>query len=271
MIKTGMAVIGLLFASGWAHADDYPSPTNERVRLSIGAVRVSTSTNVLLDSSIGLPGNAINAEDTFGLSGSDFEAKFQIVVRAGERHRLRFDYFSLDRTGNTTLGANALPIVFKDVVFEQGDPIETNMSLRTLGISYEYSFIHRERFEVAAALGLNDTDISLRARVQTEFRHVDQREDQAGPLPTLGLDATYVLSKRFYVDGRFQYMKASIDHLDGLLSFYEVSAQYRLRPNIAFALGYTSIKAYVDSRQPKDSGYFNFVTRGPEMFVRVAF
>jgi hypothetical protein len=157
------------------------------------------------------------------------------------------------------------------VVFEQGDPIETNMSLRTLGISYEYSFIHRERFEVAAALGVNDTDISLRARVQTEFRHVDQSEDQAGPLPTLGLDATYVLSKRFYVDGRFQYMKASIDHLDGLLSFYEVSAQYRLRPNIAFALGYTSIKAYVDSRQPKDSGYFNFVTRGPEMFVRVAF
>ncbi len=38
-------------------------------------------------------------------------------------------------------------------------------------------------------------------------RHVDQTEDQAGPFPTAGLDATYVFSKRFYVDGRAQYMQ----------------------------------------------------------------
>ena len=269
MKKTGLAFASLVLASSLAHGDDYPSPTNERVRLSIGAMKVSTTTNVLLDSSAGLPGTALNAEDQFGLSGSSWEPKFQVTVRAGERHRLRFDYFSLDRTGSSTLAQSAL--VFKDVVFLQGDPITTTMNLRTLGISYEYSFIHRERFELAASVGLNDTDISLRARVQTEFRHVDQLEDQAGPLPTIGLDTTYVVSKRFYVDGRVQYFKASVDHLDGLLSFYEASVQYRLRPNIAFALGYSSIKAYVNSRQTTNGGYFSFVTKGPEAFVRVAF
>jgi opacity protein-like surface antigen len=271
MKKIGMALASLALAASLAHADDYLSPTNERVRLSIGAMRVSTTTDLRLDGSGGLAGNAISGEDDFGLASSSFEPKFQIMVRAGERHRLRLDYFSLDRTGHTTLGATAQPIVFKDVVFVSGDPIATTMNMRTLGITYEYSFIHRERFELAASVGVNDTDISLRARVQTEFRHVDQSEDQAGPLPTLGLDTTYVLSKRFYLDARMQYFKASIDHLDGLLSFYEVSAQYRLRPNISFALGYNSIKAYVDSRQAKTSGYFDFVTKGPEFFVRVAF
>jgi hypothetical protein len=261
-------------AMGWpsgARADDYPSPTDERVRLSLGAMRMSTSTNLQLDSSANFAGSTINAEDQFGLPGANWEPKFQVMVRAAERHRLRFDYFSLDRTGNSQLALDAQPIVLKDVVFQPGDPIQTSLSLRTLGLSYEYSFIHRERFELAATVGVNDTDISLRARVQTQFRHVDQLEDQAGPLPTIGLDTTWVVSKRFYVDGRIQYFKANVDHLDGLLDFYELSAQYRLRPNIAFALGYSSIKAYVNSRKVGDGGYFDFVTKGPEAFVRVAF
>jgi hypothetical protein len=154
---------------------------------------------------------------------------------------------------------------------QTGDPVETDLSLRTLGISYEYSFIHREKFELAATIGINDTDISAQARVSTETRHVNQTEDQAGPFPTLGLDTTYVLSKRFYLDGRAQYFKLNVDHLSGTLSFYEAAALYRLRPNISFALGYTSARADLASRQTKNSGYFDFDTKGPELFVRVAF
>jgi hypothetical protein len=268
MIKNGMALLALILAAGLAHADDYLSPTDERVRLSIGVMRVASTTALRLDSSTGVPGTPVNAEDEFGLDRSDFEAKFEAVVRVGGRNRLRFDYFSLDRTGNTTLTA---PIVFRDVVLQTGDPVATDLSLRTLGITYEYSFLHREKFELAATLGINDTDISARARVSTQTRHVDQTEDQAGPLPAIGLDGTYVISKRFYVDARAQYFKLAVDHLNGTLSLYELAALYRFRPNVAFALGYNSIKADLDSRQTKNAGYFDFSTKGPEFFVRIAF
>jgi hypothetical protein len=272
MIKNGMAMLALTLTAPLAatlvHADNYLSPTEERVRLSLGVMRVSSTTSLRLDSSQGVPGTPIDAEDTFGLDRSDFEPKFQAMVRVGERHRLRFDYFTLDRTGQTTLAA---PIVFRDVVLQSGDPVNSNLSLRTLGISYEYSFLHRDKFELAATIGINDTDISARARVATQTRHVDQREDQAGPFPTIGLDATYVLSKRFYFDARAQYFKLAVDHLDGTLSFYELAAFYRLRPNIAFALGYTTARADLNSRQTNDGGFFNFNSKGPEFFVRVAF
>lgn len=268
MIKNGMAVLALILAAGLAHADDYLSPTDERVRLSLGFMHVSSATSLRLDSSQGAPGTPVDAESTFGLDPSDFEVKFQAMVRVGERNRLRFDYFSLDRTGNTTLTA---PIVFRDVLLQIGDPVETDLSLRTLGISYEYSFIHREKFELAATIGVNDTDISARARVSTQTRHVDQTEDQAGPLPTIGFDTTYVLSKRFYFDARAQYFKLAVDHLNGTLTFYELAGLYRFRPNVAFALGYTSTKADLDSRQTKNSGFFDFSTKGPEFFVRIAF
>jgi hypothetical protein len=87
----------------------------------------------------------------------------------------------------------------------------------------------------------------------------------------MGLDSTYVISKRFYLDARAQYFKVAIDHLDGSLGFYEFDALYRLRPNVSFALGYTATKAILDSRKPGNSGYFAFDSKGPELFVRVAF
>jgi hypothetical protein len=268
MIKNGMAVLTLALIATFAHADDYMSPVDERVRLSLGFMHVSSTTNIRLNSSANVPGTQVNAEHELGLDRSDFEPKFQAMVRAGERHRLRFDYFTLDRTGNATLSA---PIVFRDVVLQVGDPVQTNLSLRSLGINYEYSFIHRERFELAATIGLNDTDISAEARVATQTRHVDQKKDQAGPLPTIGLDSTYVLSKRFYIDARAQYFKLAVDHLDGSLGFYELAGLYRFRPNVSFALGYTVAKATLTSRQNKTGGHFDFDSRGPELFVRIAF
>jgi hypothetical protein len=274
MIKNGMAalilapVATLTLIGAPAHADDYLSPTDERVRLSLGVMRVSSTTDLLLDSTSGVPGTPVNAESMFGLSPSDFEPKFEAVVRVGERNRLRFDYFSLDRTGEVTL---TQPIVFRDAVLQVGDPVQTDLSLRTLGISYEYSFLHHEKFEIAGAFGINEIDISARARVTTQFRHVDQSEDSAGPFPTFGLDATYVISKRFYVDARAQYFRVAVDHLTGSLTLFEADILYRLRPNVSFALGYTGLRADIDSRQASTSGYFDFDSKGPEFFIRVAF
>jgi hypothetical protein len=268
MIKNGLAVLPLALIATLAHADDYLSPTHERVRLSMGFVHLSTTTGIRLDSSQGVRGTPIQLENVLGLDSSNFEPKFQAMVRAGERHRLRFDYFTLDRTGNTTLSS---PYVFRDVTLQVGDPVETNLSIRSLGITYEYSFIHREKFELAATLGIHDTDISTRARVFTQTRHVNQAEDQAGPVPTLGLDSTYVISKRFYVDARAQYFRVAVNHLNGSLGFYELAGLYRFRPNVAFALGYTATKANLTSRKINNSGYFNLDSKGPEFFVRVAF
>jgi hypothetical protein len=268
MKKSGVGLIALALFATLAQAEDYSSPTEDRVRLSLGVARYSNNTDIQINSSTDVAGTPINAEDQFGLDKSDYEAKIQAMVRVGERHRLRFDYFSLDRTGQTTV---TQPIVFRDVVLQPGDPLNSDLSIRTFGITYGYSFLHSDRYEVAATIGINDTDISARARVQTQARHVDQTEDQAGPIPTLGLDATYVVSKRFYFDARAQYFRIRIDDLDGSLGLYELDGLYRLRPNISFAVGYTSLRAHLTSAQAKQGGLFNFNSSGPEIFLRVAF
>ena len=268
MNKQALALVALTLTAGAVHAEEYLSPTEERVRLSLGFFYYSSNTNLRVDSSAGTAGTPLVAEDDFGLDKHNFEAKFQAMVRVGERHRVRFDYFSLDRTGSKTLDQS---YVFKDVVLQPNDPLNATLSMRVLGVTYGYSFIHREHFEIAATLGVNVTDLSARARVTTAVRHVDQSIDQAGPLPLAGLDATWVISKRFYLDGRAQYARASISDFDGSLGFYEVDALYRLRPNIAFGAGYSLVKADLTDTKKGDSGIFDFDTKGPTAFVRVAF
>jgi hypothetical protein len=79
------------------------------------------------------------------------------------------------------------------------------------------------------------------------------------------------LSKRFYLDGRAEYMHLSLNELSGSLGYGELDVLYRLRPNIAFALGYNYVRANLESTQIKQSGYFDLTSKGPEFFVRVAF
>ncbi|MGA2190722.1 MAG: hypothetical protein ABSH33_19550 [Steroidobacteraceae bacterium] len=252
-----------------ARADDYFSPTDDHVRISLGAMYVSSATNLRSDSSAGVEGTDINAEDQFGLAKSDFEPKFQAMVRVDTRQRLSFDYFTLDRTGGAVVNGNE--IFFRDVVFFPGDPLQTQLSLRTFGITYGYSFWHSETLEIAGTVGVHVTDVSSEAKVETPARHVIQTEDQAGEIPTVGIDATWVASKRFYFDARAQYLTAHVDNIDGSLGIYQFDALYRYRPNVSFALGYTDIRAHISSTQSSDSGFFDFSTRGPEMFVRISF
>jgi hypothetical protein len=268
MKKFSVAVVTLAFFATLAHADDYLSPTEERLRLSLGVIRTSNTTDLQVDSSTGVAGTPINAEDQFGLDKSDYEPKFQAMVRVQERHRLRFDFFQLDRDGSTTVTE---PIIFRDVLLQPGDPLNSNLSLSTFGITYEYSFFHTEKYELAATIGVTETDISARARVTTQARHIDQTEDQAGPFPTAGLDGTFVFSKRWYVDGRAEYMHLSYNNLAGSLGYGEFDVLYRLRANIAFALGYNIVRANLESSQAKQGGYFDFTSKGPEVFVRVSF
>jgi hypothetical protein len=252
-----------------AHADDYLSPTDERLRVSLGAMHVSTATRVRANSSSGMPGTEVTGEKEFGLEKSDFEPKFQAIVRVASRHRLSFDYFTLDRSGNAIVGAT--PIVFRDVTFQPNDPMQTKLSLRTFGITYEYSFWHSEQLEIAGTFGVHPTEISASVRVQTQTAHIYQTENQAGPVPILGMDASWVVSKRFYLDGRAQYLKVHINDIDGSLGLYEFAALYRYRPNVSFAVGYTDIQAHLLSKRTTNSGLFDFSTKGPEMFVRIAF
>ena len=265
----GGAALGLALLAPLAHADsDYISPSDDRLRVSLGVMKVSSSTTIRADSTTGVAGTVLDGEGQFGLDKSDYEPKFEVMVRAGTRNRLWLNYFTLDRQGSTIVQQ---PIVFRDVVLQPGEPLQSELDLRLLSLTYGYSFWHGEKVELAATLGITSVSINAQAKVATEQVHVNETETAAGPFPTPGIAATWSITKHFYLDGRVQYLNLHINDLDGSLGMGELDAIYRLHPNVAFALGYTEVKAHVDSTKTSDSGLFNFNSKGPQLFVRVSF
>jgi hypothetical protein len=234
--------------------DDYLSPTEDRVRISLGVMRLGSVTDIRVAGATGIPGTTLNAENDLGLDSHDVEPKFGLMVRAGENSRIRFDYFTLDRKATKSFALG--PSDYENVVLLTGDPVQSDLDVRLVGITYGYSFWHGDRLELAATFGVNDADLSSQVRVNTETRQVFARKDLAGPIPTPGLDATWVVNKHFYLEGRAQYLKVAVGHYDGSLSIVELDALYRFHPNITVALGYTDV--HTDSK-------------GPQVFLRVAF
>jgi hypothetical protein len=270
MNRRALPVLALCLAASVAVADgDYVSPTDQRFGITLGIIDVRPSTTLRVDQSNGTEGTTLNGESDLGLDSSRIEPKFDFMVRAGERHRVFFDYFTLDRDDTKVL--NNGPYAYGGVVLLEGDPVTTNLSLRVLQLTYGYSFWHGENLEIAATLSINDAEIESSVRVSTEQRHVYDSQSLAGPFPAPGLMLTWVASKRFFFDATARYLKVAIDHIDGSVGIYEFDAQYRLRPNISFGVGYADTRANFLSRKSTDTGYFSFDSKGPEAFVRVAF
>ena len=256
--------------AGSARGDDaYESPTLDKIRVSLGINQTNATTSFQLNSSDGTPGTVIDGENTLGLAPKQVDPEFEVEVRAGERSRLRINYAALDRDDTRTL--TGVPLLYGGRMLLLNDPVETNLSIRAFGLTYGYSFVRNDRLELAATLGVSDVDINSRITVATATRHVDIIHSFAGPFPTPGLEVTWVLSRRFYIDGHAQYLKASINKLSASTGQYELHALYRLRPNISFALGYSSLTSDLTSRKPGSEGFADFRARGPQFFVRVSF
>ncbi len=265
----GSAALGLALLAPLAHADsDYASPSDDRLRVSLGVMKVSSSTTLRADSSTGVPGTVIDGESQFGLDKSDYEPAFEVMMRAGTRNRLWFNYFTLDRDGSPVLQE---PILFRDALLQPGEPLQSELDLRVLTITYGYSFWRSEKLELAATLGVSSVQINAQAKVATEAVHVNETQTAAGPYPTPGFAATWSITKHFYLDGRVQYLDLHVSDVSGSLGLGEIDAIYRFHPNLALGLGYTEVKAHVDSTKLSDSGLFDFNSKGPLLFVRVSF
>jgi hypothetical protein len=108
-------------------------------------------------------------------------------------------------------------------------------------------------------------------------RNIRERQEAVGAFPTLALDGTWRVSKRWSLNARGQRFSTSIDEFRGSLAEYHGDVQYRWRRNFALGLGYSRFKTLVDvgadgSTSNNDlTGRFDQDMKGPEVFFRASF
>jgi hypothetical protein len=218
------------------------------------------------DNSAGALGTELTGEKDLGLDDELNQATLEMMFRMLDRHRIRADFFQLKRNGTAQLTRQ---VQFGDDTYTASDQVVTTSDIRFFGLTYTYSFIHAERFEFSAGVGLHLFQVEGMTSVPA--RRLQQDFDAAGPFPTLAVDGTYRVTKRFSLNARAQYFGVGIDTVDGSLGIYHADVQFRAWPNLAFGLGYTKTSLHVDSTDDSFSGRLFIDVKGPEAFARVSF
>lgn len=244
------------------------SPITDRFALRITYFAPSLDTQFRLDpDATPPPGTELNAEDDLGLADHKSQARMEMIIRLRERNRLRVDYFKLSRFGNQVIDQ---PIVFGNNTFNINDRVQSMLEWRSLGLTYTRSFWRSERFEIGGGLGI----ALLEARVTgaVTARNIREERSSPGAFPTLALDGTWRISKRWSFNGRAQRLSANVSDVHGMMSDYHGDLQYRWRENFSTGLGYTKLRTAVDVVDDTDfAGRFHQNVSGPEFFIRASF
>jgi hypothetical protein len=247
---------------------DIASPVTDHFYLRGTYFQGTVDTTLRLDSSGSTTrdGTVLSGEDDLGLDDVVDQARMEFDIRLRERHHLRIDYFKLDRFKEQALPRD---IEFGDFTFDAGDTFRSKLNWHMLSLTYTYSIFRFERFEAGIGMGLHVIEAQAEGNQPGTLNR--ESDSEAGIFPTVALNASFRISKRWAVTARGQSFSAGVDGFDGSLSDYHADIQWRWKKNFALGLGYSAIESdinVVDTDQPL---LFNMKTSGPELFFRASF
>jgi hypothetical protein len=211
-------------------------------------------------------GTQINGEKDLGMDSRTPQGRIEIMFRLRERNRLRVDYFGSNRRADHLLTKE---IQFGDQLFNAGDRATSSLDWRSFGLTYTYSFIRTDRFEVGTGLAVNFVQAEAIGAVPA--RNLRQEVSGSGAFPTIPLDLTWRISRRFAVVARGQYLRASVNNFQGSMAEYHGDFQYRWKPNFSLGAGYTIMREFLEVNDANFPGFFRLNIRGPEAFFKVSF
>lgn len=261
-----------LLAAGVAPAEDrLGNPLEDHFRLTAGWFMASTSTDIRLDattlvSGMATPGTSLSAEDDLGLRNRSDLADVEAELRMRKRHKVRFNYFQLNRKASAMLSRQ---IRFGDDLYQINDRVDSQLDISSFTTTYSYAILRRERFQIETSLGLQLMQFEAQARVPA--RNLDEEETQTGPVPALGVQATVRFNRHLHAEARAEYLSPKVGDLEGTFKTLRGSVWYRFNRNLAAGLGYALLDSEVTSKDPGDSGQFQFRNEGAELLFRASF
>jgi hypothetical protein len=267
-----LAALGLACWS--ARAEDAPDLLQDPFYLALGSFILNTDTELRLDGDAGEVGTPIDWERDFGDDDLN-RFRFDGYWRFGERHKLRGLVFSSSRDTSRTVRDD---IQWGDVHF----PAEANLSVEfkftVYELAYEYAFMRRDTYEVAANFGLHYTEMeaTIAGDLAIEGDEIVSGEfsesgDIGAPLPVIGLRGTWGLPHNFWIDASVQSFAASFDEYDGNLSDLRLMLTWQPKKWLGLGVGYNQFNVNVDVTKDRYSGSIDWTYKGPMIFYSASF
>ena len=251
------------------HRHETPSPITDHFYIRGTFYDPQVRTHLRVDPSQAAPGvtgTPVNGENNLGLPDRLRQGRVEFMFRLRERSKVRVDYFEADRSGSKVL---ANDVVFGNQTFAGGQRTQTSLDWRQFDITYTYSLVRNDRFEVGTGVGIYFLQVDAIGQVPAQNQR--QEVTAATPFPALPLDLTWRISSRWAATVRGAYLKATLSGFRGWYADSHEDIQYRWNPNLAIGLGYAAIRTSLTRRGGSFPGAFAMSISGPEAFVRFSF
>ncbi len=277
ILLPAVAAFLLLIGIGDALAQERPAwrddPLGDRFMLGVGLFGPRLDTKVRLDSSTGIIGTEIDFESTLGMDDNDLLPLVLGYYRVAKKHRINFQYFRLDRHGNSV---SDVPIRFGDVIFPANLPLSSFFNVDVYSFGYSYSLIHDEKKELAFNVGLQFQDIEMGISGNLGPGFIREDADVVAPLPTFGGTFDYAISDKWIFTSLVGVFALEIDFGDdskfsGEILQINTGVAYKAFKNVAFALQYNYFRVDVDVDDSDWMGSLKYEYRGPVLAVAVHF
>jgi hypothetical protein len=244
-----------------------PSPIHDRFAVRASYFRGSASTDAQIDDTAGgRIGTPFSAEDDFGLADSVSQGRAEFNIRLRERGKLRVGMFDLQRKATKQITRT---FNYGDQTFLLNDRVTSEFNWRMFDLTWTYSFIHNDRFELGAGLGLHV--IQTEASAAAPARAARESFDGAGPFATVAIDSVWRITRRFSLSLRAQTLDLTVSDISAMLADYHADVQFRWRPNLAVGVGYQSNRVELSAPLENPAGNMSFDVSGPELFLRASF
>ena len=264
------------FLSTTSLAADWIKPGEERFKLGGGVFLASLDTKLRVDDNTTGPGTEVDLEDDLGFSSSETTFWIGGYWRFAAKHRLSAGYYQFDRDSSVTAKTD---ITIGDKIFPVEARLGSKFKFQVLPINYAYSFLKREKYELAGTIGLNwswtDFSVSRSASIGGLNLEVKESASASVPLPLIGLLFDYHFTPNWSAGLHGEVFALNIDEdtfgFSGTLINLRLSTEYWFFNNVALGAAVNWFSLDVDVDNGDWRGRLEYQYWGPQIYLAMRF
>jgi hypothetical protein len=273
LATAGFGTLAILASMG-ASADSL-KPGDEKFKFVAGWFLPSFGTDVRFDGTTEA-GDDVNLDDDLGIDRDQSGVLLGFEWRMADRHRLGASWSSFSQNGERVFDEE---LTIGDETFPVNAVVRTDWQLDLIPITYSYSFIKREKDELAGTFGIHLDRVSIRVRAETSAtgQVLDLQSDHSAdlPLPLIGLRYDHHFSDSWSagVTAAFFSIEFGESTAGGKGSLYNarVYGEYRFNGRYGAGLAIDAFSLDLDATKNNFEGSYEYDYWGPQLYLTARF
>lgn len=277
----GMLVFTAPGAYGYGDTDTSGNPIlGKSITFYLGGFYPRVSSTIRLDADIFGDtdiGDTISLEDELGLEQGETVLWGGMAWRMSKRNSLEIEYFQLNRSGSEAAVTN--PFQLGNSLVKAGAQVDTVFDVDIGRVTYGYSFIKKERWDLDVKGGLHwlrlDAEITLSGeivdittdKVIEAGSSVTEGGAIGAPLPHIGFSFNYAITPKLLARAQALLFDVSIEQYSGYLSDVGFDFAYTPIKHFGFGGGLRYFDLRLEADETRLSGEFNYRYWGPSIYL----